>query len=179
MRLRFEKVIKSKKKQEIEEIYVSSFLKEDRMPFRLMILMSYLWNTEFLAFYDDVLCGFVYMATIRKQSFIMFIAVKGHLHSKGYGSQILEMVQSMHPCNKIIVSIEPCDESLEDFEQRVKRKNFYLKNGYIETGYFMKLGAKKQEILIKNGMFDKFQFLLFFMFYSGFTVIPKIWKEDN
>ncbi|PKM56807.1 MAG: hypothetical protein CVU98_09385, partial [Firmicutes bacterium HGW-Firmicutes-3] len=80
---------------------------------------------------------------------------------------------------KIIVSIEPCEDRVEDYVQRVKRKDFYLKNGYFETGYFIKLGGKKQEILIKNGMFNKLQFLLFFMFYSGFTVIPKIWKKDN
>jgi GNAT superfamily N-acetyltransferase len=179
MRLRVEKVNKSKRKREIKEIYMTSFSKEDRMPFSLMLLMSYLWNTEFLAFYDDILCGLVYMATIGKQSFIMFIAVKDHLHSQGYGSHMLEMVQSLYPSNKIIVSIEPCEDRVEDYVQRVKRKDFYLKNGYFEAGYFIKLGGKKQEILIRNGMFNKLHFLLFFMFYSGFTVIPQIWKKDN
>jgi hypothetical protein len=179
MHLRVEKVNTSKRKQEIKEMYMSSFPKEDRMPFALMVMMSYLWNTQFLAFYDDILCGFVYMATIGKQSFVMFIAVKENLHSKGYGSRILEIVQSMNLNNKVIISIEPCDESAEDFEQRLRRKNFYLKNGYLETGYFMKLGRKKQEVLIKNGVFNKLEFILFFMLYSNFMLIPKIWKNDK
>ncbi len=179
MDLRVEKVRTSKRKQEIKDIYVSSFPKEDRMPFVLMIMMSYLWHTKFLAFYDDVLCGFVYMATIGKQSFVMFMAVNENLHSKGYGSRILEIIQSMHSNNKIIISIELCDENTADYEQRVRRKSFYLKNGYSETGYFMKLGSKKQEIIIKNGMFNKMQFILFFMLYSFCTVIPKIWKHEN
>lgn len=180
MDLRVEKVTKSKRKQEIKEIYTSSFLKEDRMPFGMMLIMSYLWNTEFLSFYDrDTLCGFVYMATIRKLTFVMFFAVAENFRSKGYGSGILDKIQSIHADNKIVISIEPCDEDAEDFEQRLRRKKFYANNGYTETGYFIKLGGKKQEIIIKNGIFDKREFTLFFMLYSNFTIVPKIWKIES
>lgn len=65
MGMRAVKVLTSKRKKEIKEIYTSSFPKEEKMPFTLMIMMSCLWNTEFLGFYDgDTLCGIVYMATI-------------------------------------------------------------------------------------------------------------------
>lgn len=179
MDLWVEKVRTSKRKQEIKEIYTSSFSKEDRMPFWMMIIMSYLWNTEFLAFYDaDHLCGFIYMATIKKQTFIMFFAVDENCRSKGYGSRILNQIQSMYPKNKIIVTIEPCDDNAEDIELRLKRKRFYINNGYEEAGHFIKLGGKKQEIIIKNGTFNKGQFKLFFMIYSNFTIIPKIWSVD-
>lgn len=180
MILRVEKVKVSKRKQEVKDIYVTSFPKEDQMPFTLMVMMSYLWNTEFLAFYDDdVLCGFVYMATTGNQSFVMFMAVNENFHSKGYGSHILTTIQSIYPSKKIIVSIEPCDENKNNYEQNIRRKNFYIKNGYLETGYYMKLGGKKQEVLIKNGMFSKLKFKLFFMVYSFCTVIPKIWKKES
>ena len=179
MDLRVEKVCKSKRKSEIKEIYTSSFLKEDRMPFWMMVAMSYLWHTEFLAFYDgDVLCGFIYAATIGKQTFIMFFAVDEKLRSKGYGSRILNQMQARHPENKIIISIEPCDNNAEDIQTRVRRKKFYMDNGYVETGHFMKLG-KQQEIIIKNGEFNKRKFQLFFMLYSNLTIIPKIWKADS
>lgn len=178
--MRVEKVRKSKRKQEIKDIYLSAFPKEDRMPFWMMILMSYLWNTEFLAFYDkNDLCGFVYMATIRRQTFVMFFAVSENLRSKGYGSQILTQLQALYPKNKIVISIEPYDENAEDIELRLRRKKFYLDNGYVETGCFMKLGGKKQEIIIKNGVFKIPEFKLFFMIYSNFTIIPKIWRESK
>ena len=180
MNLRVEKVAQSKRKQEIKNIYTSSFIKEDRMPFGMMIAMSYLWNTEFLSFYDeDTLCGFVYMATIRKLTFIMFFAVDENLRSKGYGSCILDEIQSMRANNKIVISIEPCDEGADDIKQRLRRKKFYANNGYAETGYFIKLGGKKQEIIIKNGTFDKRELALFFMLYSNFTLFPKIWNTDS
>ena len=72
-----------------------------------------------LSFYDgDTLCGFVYLATIGKQTFIMFFAVDKNIRSKGYESGILDKIQQRYPNNKIIVSIEPCDKSAESFEQK-------------------------------------------------------------
>lgn len=178
MRLRMERIAGSKRKEEIKNIYVASFSKEDRMPFKMMLMMSYLWNTEFLSFYDgDILCGFVYMATIREVTFVMFFAVDEKLRSKGYGSMILNEVQAIHPKNKIIVSIEPCDKDTEDIEQRLRRKKFYANNGYTETGCYIKLGGKKQELLIKNGTFDQREFRVFFLLYSNFTMFPKIWDK--
>lgn len=180
MNLKVEKVTKSKKKQEIKQIYTSSFSKEDRMPFGMMLLMSYLWNTEFLAFYEgDTLCGFVYLATIRKITFVMFFAVDETLRSKGYGSEILSEIQKIHPNQKIVISIEPCDVNAKDIEQRIRRKKFYNRNGYEESGYFMKLGGKEQEILIKNGQFNQREFRIFFMLYSNFTMYPKIWNTSG
>lgn len=174
-----ENVLRSKFKREIKEIYMASFPKEERMPFALMIMMSYLWNTQFLSFYDkETLCGLVYMATLGRQTFIMFFAVDAKLRSKGYGSSILNEIQSLYPQNKIIVSIEPCNESAENIEQRLKRKKFYIRNGYQETGYFMKLSGQEQAIIIKNGTFDKRKFMVFFVLYSCCTVIPKIWKVE-
>lgn len=172
-----EKVLRSKRKKEIKEIYMSSFPKEERMPFALMMIMSCLWNTQFYAYYDKKnLCGLVYMATLGKQTFIMFIAVDAKLRSKGYGSSILNTIQAMYPKNTILVSIEPVDERAENKGQRLKRKNFYVRNGYQETGYFMKLAGQEQEILIKNGTFNKGKFIAFMAAYSCCAAIPKIWE---
>lgn len=176
--MRVEKVRCSKRKKDIKQIYTDAFPREERMPFPMMITMSYLWNTEFLAYYDDdILCGITYLATIGHQTFVMFFAVDKTLHSQGYGSRILNCVQEAHPKNKIIISIEPCNENTVNINRR--RKDFYMRNGYKETGYYMKLGMT-QEILIKNGKFNKLHFKLFFALYSCLTMYPKIWKQvDN
>lgn len=178
--MKIEKVIRSKNKKQIKELYLSSFPKEERMPFIMMLLMSCLWNTEFLAFYDeDKLCGIIYLAALRKQTFIMFFAVDEKLRSQGYGSRILNEVEKLYPKNPIIVSIEPCFEDADNIEQKLRRKSFYQRNDYVETGYFMKLAGQVQEILIKNGMFDKRQFRIFFVLYSCGVMMPKVWKKES
>ena len=178
MELAMEKVtLINRNKQKIKEIYESSFCKEDRMPFLLMLMMACLNSTRFISFHDgDTICGFAYMATIKKITFVMFFAVDKNIRSRGYGSRILDKIQSLYPDNKIIITIERCDEDVKNIEERLTRKKFYINNGYTQTGYMVKLGKQKQEIIIKNGEFDKREFILFFLRYSNLTMMPKVWK---
>ena len=165
---------------DVKRIYFESFPKSERMPFPLMVAMSKLWNTDFLGFYEeDTLCGFIYLAHNRKIVFVMFFAVDAALRSKGFGSAILQEIQKKYPTKKIIISIEPCDETAPDIEIRKKRKVFYLRNGYKETGYMIKLAGVVQEIIIANGEFNKSQFKRFFVLYSNGTMWPRIWKQSE
>ena len=165
---------------DVKRIYFESFPKSERMPFPLMVAMSKLWNTDFLGFYEeDTLCGFIYLAHNRKIVFVMFFAVDAALRSKGFGSAILQEIQKKYPTKKIIISIEPCDEAAPDIEIRKKRKAFYLRNGYKETGYMIKLAGVVQEIIIANGEFNKSQFKRFFVLYSNGTMWPRIWKQSE
>lgn len=171
-----------KDRKAVKKIYTDAFKKEERMPFFLMIAMAKLWNTAFYAFYDTdntKPCGTIYLAKIGKVVFIMFFAVDEELRSKGYGSVILEKIRSLYPNKKIVISIERCDEEAEDLELRKRRKNFYLRNGYKETGYLVELAKVKQEIIITNGDFNKREFFWFFILYSNGTMYPKIWKNPN
>ena len=165
---------------DVKNIYIDSFPKNERMPFSMMVAMSKLWNTDFLAFYDkDALCGFIYLAHNGKIVFVMFLAVDKTIRSNGYGGAILQEIQYKYPGKKIIISIEPCDKNAPDIELRVRRKDFYLRNGYRETGYRMKLNGVVQEIMISNGEFDRKQFRTFFAVYSNGTVWPRIWKQTE
>ena len=168
------------KNTDVKDIYFDSFPKNERMPFLMMVAMSKLWNTEFLGFYDgDTLCGFVYLAHNSKIVFVMFFAVDKTLRSKGYGSAILQDIQNKYPDKKIIISIEPCDNDAPDMELRTRRKDFYMRNGYHETGYMMKLNGIVQEIIISKGEFDKKQFRTFLAVYSNGTMWPRIWKQTE
>lgn len=163
---------------DVKRIYFDAFPKKERMPFPMMVAMSKLWHTQFWSFYDgDTLCGFVYLARSRKIVFIMFLAVCESLRQKGYGSAILREIRSKYPDKKIIVSIEPCDGGASDLTVRERRKAFYGKNGYRETGYRMKLGGVEQEILIAGGDFARKEFRAFFVLYSNGTMWPKIWEQ--
>lgn len=165
--------------KDVKRIYFESFPKKERMPFGTMVAMSKLWNTRFLSFYEnDVLCGFVYFAVFGKIVFIMFLAIDERLRSKGYGSIVLKEISNRYSNKKIIVSIEPCDEA-PDIELRKKRKAFYLRNGYRETGYRMELTGVVQEILVANGEFSKTEFRFFMVFYSNATMWPKIWQQKE
>lgn len=177
MQIRIEKV--KLNSTDIKRIYFEAFPKKERMPFPVMVAISKLWNTQFFGFYDgDVPCGFIYLASIGKIVFVMFFAVDKCLRSKGYGSSILQQMKKKYPYKKIIVSIEPCDDSAPDIALRKRRKSFYMRNGYKETGYMMRLNGVVQEILINNGEFDEKQFRAFLAVYSNGIMHPRIWKQQ-
>lgn len=104
---------------------------------------------------------------------MMFFAVDEALRSKGYGSLILQQLKNKYPDKKIIISIEPCDDNASDIDLRKRRKSFYMRNGYNETGYTMKLNGVVQEIIITNGEFVKREFYSFFALYSSLSLIKK------
>ena len=180
MSLEIKKVKLSNKN--VKKIYLEAFPKKERIPFFMMVLLTKITHTEFLAFYDkDLLCGFVYSATIGNITYIIFFAVDKDIRSKGYGSKILEEMQKLYPNNKIIITIERCDVEATDIDDRIRRKNFYLKNGYVDTGALIKLNKKEQEkeIIIKNGNLDKEELFNFFVKYTNGTMKPKIWENNK
>lgn len=165
---------------DIKRIYFEAFSKKERMPFPMMVAMSKLWNTQFWGFYDgDAPCGLIYLASNRKIIFVMFFAVDKSLRSKGYGSSILRQLKNEYPDKKIIISIEPCSANASDIALRKRRKSFYLRNGYKETGYMVKMNGVVQEIIITNGKFVKQEFRSFLAFYSNGILWPKIWAQKE
>lgn len=161
MTLKSERVTnKSKDMKHIKKIFKYSFPKEERMPFFMMLLLTKIQNMEFVSFYDrDTLCGFVYMVSNQNITFIIYLAVDEELRSKGYGSCIIGEIQQMYPNNKIVLYIDRSDVEALDKEQRIRRKDFYLKNSFEESGYLVQSTPKVlQEVLVKNGEFIESEF---------------------
>lgn len=157
------------------KIYNDAFPKEDRMPFWLMPTMAKGRATEMHVYRDgDAYCGMDYVASLDGTTFVMFLAVDGRMRSRGYGGMILDRIKSDHPDDLIIVSFEPPVEGEDGYEVRLRRKRFYLRNGFRETGYVGVLGGKSQEIMVFNGEFDPHSFLEFFRKYSNGTMRPEI-----
>ena len=112
-------------------------------------------HTEIRAFCDQGrVCGFSYFAAVGKITFIMFLAVDSKLRFNGCASLMLKEIQTLDPKNKAIVSIEICYKTVENLEQRLRRKRFYEKNGFLSTGCLVELSKEQQEVLVKNGDFD-------------------------
>lgn len=157
------------------KIYCDAFPKEDRIPFWMMQMMAKGKATEMCLYRDgDTYCGMSYVASIDRTTFVMFLAVDGDMRSRGYGSRILDRIKSDHRDDIVIVSFEPLVGGAENYEIRLKRREFYLRNGFQETGYAGVLKGKPQEIMIYNGEFDPVAFGEFFRKYSNGTMRPEI-----
>ncbi|MBR1647418.1 MAG: GNAT family N-acetyltransferase [Selenomonadaceae bacterium] len=110
-------------------------------------------RTEFLLFYDgDLFCGFACLLNGAQDiSFFCWLAVEENLRGKGYGGKILQYIREQKRGRRIFFDIERVDVPAENSEQRLKRKKFYLRNGYHETGLYRTFHGVDYELLVNGG----------------------------
>ena len=176
--MRWTDILLCKDKRKIKGIYYESFPSKERMPWVMMLFLSMLPTTKFKAIYDDEkLCGFIYFGVLGKHVFVMFFAVDSELRNCGYGSKILSELKERYPKKTIVVTIEPTVNTSLDI--RGRRKQFYIRNNFAETGCFIKSFGDLQEILVCGGTFNRKTFSMFLLSYSFFAIWPRYDKKGN
>ena len=146
----------------VKDLYIEAFPKSERAPIAYLFYIARKDTVRFNAYYDnDVFVGFTYTITIDDMIYLLYFAVESGLRSKGYGAQILSFIQELYPNNRIILNIEVEDEKADNNADRIRRKSFYLKNGYTLTTIYFKMNGNIYDVLVSNGICtaDDFRYL--------------------
>ncbi|MBR0133911.1 GNAT family N-acetyltransferase [Candidatus Saccharibacteria bacterium] len=139
--LRYEKILAERK--DIEQLYLESFPEEERYSFWAIIQRAQSENIDFFAVYNDSqLIGFTYLIYRQDITYVFYLAVAPSLRNHGYGSQILKGIIEQNQNNKILLCIEYPDDEL-----KIRRRNFYLRNGMHSTGVILENFGLKYEFL--------------------------------
>lgn len=134
--------------KKIVSIYKTSFPKVEQFPIWILRMLSHLKNVNSFAFYDEEkLCGFSYFLVNDETIFILYLAVNSEIRSKGYGSQILSWIKNKYKEKTIFLDVEKIDKSADNYNQRIKRIEFYEKNGIYQTNNFFTYDGVTYEIL--------------------------------
>ena len=116
---------------QVKALYESAFPANERIPIKH--LLDDKIKREFWTFFDgDLFCGFSNSITHGSITNIVYFAVVPELRSRGYGSQILQVIREQHPDTRIVVDIEVEEDSkdAEELERRNRRREFYTRNGF-------------------------------------------------
>lgn len=117
----------------LKKLYLTAFPKEERAPFFLMKSKAKKGKGEMLSVTDgDIFVGLVYMVCYRDLAYIFYLAIDESLRGKGYGSQVLGAVKQRYKGKRIFLAREQLDKRADNYEQRLKRHQFYLRNGFID-----------------------------------------------
>lgn len=124
---------------ETESLYNSAFPPEERyLPFKETVEQFSGGRGELLVFADgDQFVGFVMTLPHPKLAYLYYFAIHPDLRSHGYGSQALTLIRDYYAGLPIAFSVEPEDEDAENLAQRLKRKDFYRRNGFHDTELFV------------------------------------------
>lgn len=136
----------------VKSLFFTLFPVVERVPFWFLLMKAKKNFVDFLAFYDEEdFAGFVYLITRKNLTLILYIAVNSTMQGKGYGSCILNYVKTLYPGNRFIIDIEAVNAYANNHEQRKKRRAFYIKNGYVPTGFFLIEKTEIYETLTHGG----------------------------
>ncbi|MFD2656164.1 GNAT family N-acetyltransferase [Gracilibacillus thailandensis] len=169
MNLRVESINKrSKEIDEVKDLLYGSFPKNEQIPLRFLLWRAKRDFVDFLAIYDnDVFVGFTYLITNKDLTFVLYLAINAKIRSKGYGKMVLSQIKEKYPDNRIILNIEAIDENSYNYKQRVKRKKFYLRNGYQSTNLKINDSGNLYEVMINRNVVSKDEYYDLLKKYSG------------
>lgn len=135
-----------------EKLLLAEFPPSELIPFKYLLSKAKRDFAEFLAFYDeDLFVGLCYTVSLNDFTLVLFLAVDSALQSKGYGSQALQEVCSRYSPNRLALEIEVLDPQATNYEQRVRRKAFYEKNGFTSSGLCLEAQHEVYEIMVYGG----------------------------
>lgn len=122
----------------IEELYYEAFPKTERVPLELLFELN---NIDVLVFtYEGQFVGFAVMLDKNDISYLLYFAVSSKYRGKGFGSQALELIKNEKHSMRILADLEVQNFKSNNKLQRIKRKKFYSRAGFMESGitYFQK-----------------------------------------
>ncbi len=114
----------------------SAFPRKELVPLWLLRLFSLRKGASFLSFRDgEKFVAAAYIVEYDDNLSIFYLAVSPDARGKGYGSMILDYVKEKGKGKNVNLDVEALDTSAENIAERLKRVEFYRRNGIVDTGY--------------------------------------------
>lgn len=141
--------------KELDEIMMRQFPPEEYMPLDKQLELQDSGDVEIWALYDgENLVGFTTLMVTVKMAYLFFLAFDDAYQGKGYGSHVIRSIAGLYADRALTVDFELIDEKAENNAQRIKRRNFYLKNGFSETGWGLAYLGVQYEVFCMNKPFQ-------------------------
>lgn len=156
MQIHFEKLdVENADIQIFSNINDEAFPPTERMRMEEIFAFSSTTNTDVLGIYDDTQpIGYMVLLKNEKCGYLYFFAIDHTLRSKGYGSAALQKLLVAYSDLQIVLDFEVLDENVENNEQRIRRRQFYLRNGFHETGRYTMLRDERFEVVCSGGALE-------------------------
>lgn len=145
------KLIKAVKRahwKAIYALYERAFPACEKKPFWLIRLKNWQGRADVWYIEDDgQFIGLGITMSAPGLMLLDYFAIDEKLRGMGYGSKALKALQEQYADRHFFLEIESVYEACDNVEQRIQRKNFYLKNGMTEMKMMANLFGTNLEVL--------------------------------
>ena len=147
-------------------LYERAFPVNERRPLK-PLLHDPTGCADFLAFYAGTeFVGFACLLTWKDLTHILYIAMDEDKRGRGYGAQALEIVRNVRPGHRVLADLEEETDGAENGDQRRKRMQFYMRNGFEWTEVAYRWRGEDYVILSQGGTVTKEEFWGFWHFFE-------------
>lgn len=161
-----------------KDLYLEAFPPEERVPWFLLKWKTWSDKAKVFGIRDGAeFVGMVYEVYYRDIVFVFYVAIVPELRGKGYGSQVFDGIKERHPGKRLILNIETVDETSPNYEERARRKRFYLKNGFQDVHLKTLEKDVVYEMLCFGGTVDYKEYAALVQDYMGKRMFEKYYQE--
>lgn len=165
-------------KKEVKKLYNIAFPRNEKFPFFALNFLSRNNKAKFYGIYDkDNFIGLLYSIYYKDIVYVFYFAISEGLRGKRYGSKVLESIKEKYSKYRIILMIEEIDENSNNYNERVKRKKFYLNNGFKDLNYKVKEAGVIYEMLGYNNEVTHEEYRDLMKYYFGETLYNYVYKK--
>lgn len=129
-------------------LYEAAFPGCEKKPFSSMLEKAAEGSVDMLMLEEDG--EFAGLAITMKAGDLVlldYFAIAGNMRSRGYGSRALQLLSEYYKGKRFFLEIESVYEEADNLPQRMRRKQFYLKNGLTELGIMANIYETDMELL--------------------------------
>lgn len=165
-----------------DRLYISAFPKIERHSLREIHAAARKGRAEYLAFYEGrKFVGLTYLIVRENVALLLYFAVNPKMRNMGYGSSILQSLKERYSGKDLVILIESIYDACDNKEMRVRRMNFYLRNGLRDTGLIHSTidGGANYIILNSREPFRLEAYKALFQDYPFPTYLSKICSAPN
>lgn len=161
------------------KLYNEAFPRDERIPIWLLKILARKDKAKFYGIYDNgKFVGLIYNIFYRDIVFVFYLAIDKKTRGQGYGSKVLDSIKQKYSKCRIALCIEPVDKNSNNYGQRIKRKNFYIKNGFKDSNYTIKERNIIYEMLYYNENVILQEFEEMMKIYFGKILYPFFYKTN-
>ena len=167
-------LIDTRFESDLKNLYESSFPEDEKVPYDLLLAKAKEEKISLLnVVKDDEFVGLAFVVNHLDITFLFYLAVKEEERNQGIGSSILSYINNKYKDNRVIINIEALDEKASNYDERLKRKAFYERNGFVDLAYQIreygvtyemfsidgKMVTKEEYIDLMSNLFDRESYL--------------------
>ncbi len=136
----------------LRALYESAFPREERIPWDDLLLLVEEMPLEFAEYREgSELLGITIVYPRPRLSWFWYFAVPEEKRGRGIGQRILSALLARYEGRSAVLDMEdPAQPGAPNAAQRFRRRDFYLRNGFRETGVGKTFGPVAMTMMLKG-----------------------------